>query len=233
MWRTISFSLNAANFYLESNIRSFRAGSVTIRGCWRDYSESSVAKLYFYYSAMNAGKTTTLLQSSHNYVERGMTTLLLKPCTDDRENRQKIISRIGLEADAHCFTSTEDLYDYSERLTRSTNIDCVLVDEGQFLTSLQAQQLGQIVDALGIPVLAYGIRTDFQGELFEGSKTLLAIADELVEIKTICHCGTKATMVVRFDEDGQPTQTGTQIQIGGNETYVSMCRKHWKATLGR
>jgi len=157
----------------------------------------------------------------------------MKPYTDDRESNHQIVSRIGLQADAYCFSITENLYTYTKLLIQSKTVDCVLVDEGQFLTSIQAQQLGQIVDELNIPVLAYGIRTDFQGELFEGSRTLLAIADELCEIKTICHCGRKATMVVRFGEDGEPTNTGTQIQVGGNETYVSMCRKHWKAALGQ
>ena len=133
----------------------------------------------------------------------------------------------------HCFGISEDLYAYTKNVTLLKKVDCVLVDEGQFLASVQVGQLGQIVDELNIPVLVYGIRTDFQGELFEGSRALLAIADELCEIKTICHCGRKATMVVRFGEDGQPTQTGSQIQIGGNETYVSMCRKHWKAALGQ
>ena len=190
-----------------------------------------MAKLYFYYSAMNAGKTTTLLQSSHNYSERGMSTLLLKPQIDDREGTTRITSRIGLEADAYCFAATEDLYRFVERHQESETLHCLLVDEGQFLTTPQVEQLGEIVDRMQIPVLVYGIRTDFQGELFEGSHKLLALADELREIKTICHCGSKATMVVRLGADGRPMRTGAQIQVGGNETYGSVCRKHWKAAL--
>ena len=190
-----------------------------------------MAKLYFYYSAMNAGKTTTLLQSSHNYAERGMSTLLLKPQIDDREGTTRITSRIGLEGDAYCFPATEELYRFVGQHLESEMLHCLLVDEGQFLTTLQVEQLGEIVDRMQIPVLVYGIRTDFQGELFEGSRRLLALADELREIKTICHCGSKATMVVRLGADGQPMRTGIQIQVGGNETYISMCRKHWKAAL--
>ena len=190
-----------------------------------------MAKLYFYYSAMNAGKTTTLLQSSHNYAERGMSTLLLKPQIDDREGTTRITSRIGLEGDAYCFPASEDLYRFVEQHHESETLHCLLVDEGQFLTDLQVEQLGEVVDRMGIPVLVYGIRTDFQGELFEGSSKLLALADELREIKTICHCGSKATMVARLGADGRPIRTGAQIQVGGNETYVSMCRKHWKAAL--
>ena len=190
-----------------------------------------MAKLYFYYSAMNAGKTTTLLQSSHNYAERGMSTLLLKPQIDDREGTTRITSRIGLEGDAYCFAATEDLYRFVEQHHESETLHCLLVDEGQFLTAPQVGQLGEVVDRMGIPVLVYGIRTDFQGELFEGSSKLLALADELREIKTICHCGSKATMVVRLGADGRPMRTGAQVQVGGNETYVSMCRKHWKAAL--
>lgn len=190
-----------------------------------------MAKLYFYYSAMNAGKTTTLLQSSHNYAERGMSTLLLKPQIDDREGTTRITSRIGLEGDAYCFGVTEDLYRFVEQHHASETLHCLLVDEGQFLTALQVEQLGEIVDRMKIPVLVYGIRTDFQGELFEGSRKLLALADELREIKTICHCGSKATMVVRLGVDGRPMRTGAQIQVGGNETYISMCRKHWKEAV--
>lgn len=180
---------------------------------------------------MNAGKTTTLLQSSHNYAERGMTTLLLKPQIDDREGSTKITSRIGLQGDAYCFTTTENLYQFINRQREFQTLHCILVDEGQFLTSTQVYQLSDIVDQCQIPVLVYGIRTDFQGELFEGSRTLLAFSDELHEIKTICHCGSKAIMVLRLDADGHPMRTGAQIQIGGNETYASMCRKHWKEAL--
>ncbi len=180
---------------------------------------------------MNAGKTTTLLQSSHNYAERGMSTLLLKPQIDDREQTTRIVSRIGLEGSAYSFKADENLYLLAKSTMRSTPFHCILVDEGQFLTADQVMQLSDIVDLDNIPVLVYGIRTDFQGKLFDGSKTLLAIADELCEIKTICHCGSKATMVLRLGADGLVVTTGTQIQVGGNETYVSLCRKHWKTAL--
>lgn len=160
-----------------------------------------------------------------------MSTLLLKPKLDDREGTTRIISRIGLEGKAYCFAATEDLFKFTKQHLDSEILHCVLVDEGQFLTGVQVDQLGEVVDRLRIPVLVYGIRTDFQGKLFEGSHKLLALADELREIKTICHCGRKATMVVRLDADGRPMLTGTQIQVGGNDTYVSMCRRHWKAAL--
>ena len=191
-----------------------------------------MAKLYFYYSAMNAGKTTTLLQSSHNYAERGMTTLLLKPLIDDREGMNVIRSRIGLEAEAKNFEKDDNLLQTIEGQHKTKSLNCVLVDEAQFLTRDQVIQLGNVVDRLEIPVLCYGLRTDFLGELFEGSRSLLAWADELREIKTVCHCGKKAIMTVRLNEEGKPLQAGEQIQIGGNESYVSMCRRHFKSSLG-
>lgn len=191
-----------------------------------------VAKLYFYYSAMNAGKTTTLLQSSHNYDERGMTTLLLKPLIDDREGLNVIRSRVGLEAEAKNFEKDDNLLQTIEGQHKTKSLNCVLVDEAQFLTRDQVIQLGNVVDRLEIPVLCYGLRTDFLGELFEGSRSLLAWADELREIKTVCHCGKKAIMTVRLNEEGKPLQAGEQIQIGGNESYVSMCRRHFKSSLG-
>ena len=191
-----------------------------------------MAKLYFYYSAMNAGKTTTLLQSSHNYAERGMTTLLLKPLIDDREGLNVIRSRVGLEADAMNFEKDDNLLQTIEVQHKTKSLNCVLVDEAQFLTRDQVIQLGDVVDRLEIPVLCYGLRTDFLGELFEGSRSLLAWADELREIKTVCHCGKKAIMTVRLNEEGKPLQAGEQIQIGGNESYVSMCRRHFKSSLG-
>tara|TARA_A100001015_G_scaffold118507_1_gene131417 strand:+ start:173 stop:760 length:588 start_codon:yes stop_codon:yes gene_type:complete len=191
-----------------------------------------VAKLYFYYSAMNAGKTTTLLQSSHNYAERGMTTLLLKPLIDDREGLNVIRSRVGLEAEAKNFEKDENLLQTVEAQHKKKSLNCVLVDEAQFLTRDQVIQLGNVVDLLEIPVLCYGLRTDFLGELFEGSRSLLAWADELREIKTVCHCGKKAIMTVRLNEKGKPLLAGEQIQIGGNESYVSMCRRHFKSSLG-
>ena len=191
-----------------------------------------MAKLYFYYSAMNAGKTTTLLQSSHNYAERGMTTLLLKPLIDDREGLNVIRSRVGLEAEAKNFEKDDNLLQTIEVQHKTKSLNCVLVDEAQFLTRDQVIQLGNVVDRLEIPVLCYGLRTDFLGELFEGSRSLLAWADELREIKTVCHCGKKAIMTVRLNEEGKPLQAGEQIQIGGNESYVSMCRRHFKSSLG-
>lgn len=188
-----------------------------------------MAKLYFYYSAMNAGKSTVLLQSAHNYNERGMDTLLFTPMIDTRHALGKIHSRIGLVADAVPFNAAFNLYEYAEQeLARRPKLTCVLVDEAQFLTQQQVMQLTDIADKLNIPVLAYGLRSDFKGEPFEGSKYLLVWADNLIEIKTVCHCGKKATMNARIDEHGQIIRTGEQVQIGGNESYMSMCRKHFK-----
>ncbi len=187
-----------------------------------------MSKLYFYYSSMNAGKTTSLLQSSYNYRERGMNTLLFTAALDNRYKIGKITSRIGLEADAKVFSSQDDLYQITRENHDKEKIDCVLVDEAQFLTKEQVFQLSEITDQMSIPVLAYGLRTDFLGNLFEGSQALLAWADELKELKTICHCGKKATMVVRLDQNNQPVREGSQIVIGGNDRYVSLCRKHFK-----
>ena len=185
-----------------------------------------MAKLYFYYSSMNAGKSTTLLQSAHNYRERGMRPLLFTPRLDTRATEGRVTSRIGLDAEAHTFTPADNLHVIVR--DQAEPIHCVLVDEAQFLSRAQVFQLGEIADALGVPVLAYGLRTDFQGNLFEGSQHLLAWADKLVEIKTICHCGSKATMVLRTDPDGTVLREGAQVEIGGNERYVSVCRKHFK-----
>jgi thymidine kinase len=185
-----------------------------------------VAKLYFYYSSMNAGKSTTLLQSAHNYRERGMRPWLFTPQLDTRSTESRVTSRIGLDAEAHAFTPADDLHAIVR--DQAEPIHCVLVDEAQFLSRAQVFQLGEIADALGVPVLAYGLRTDFQGNLFEGSQHLLAWADKLVEIKTICHCGRKATMVLRTDPNGNVLREGAQVEIGGNERYVSVCRKHFK-----
>ena len=190
-----------------------------------------MAKLYFYYSAMNAGKTTNLLQSRHNYAERGMNTLVIKPRIDSRSGENRVRSRIGLEAEAVDVDPSVNLLGLVQNASEGQPIHCVLVDEAQFLSADQVDQLTEVVDALNIPVLAYGLRTDFLGALFEGSRQLLALSDELREIKTVCHCGRKATMVVRFDGEGQPMHSGDQIQIGGNETYVSMCRRHFKESL--
>jgi thymidine kinase len=188
-----------------------------------------MAKLYFYYSAMNAGKTTTLLQSAHNYHERGMRTLILTPSLDNRYGEGVVASRIGLKAAGRRFSSTEDLLATARAdIAGHGPLHCVLVDEAQFLSRAQVWQLSDVVDRLGIPVLAYGLRTDFRGELFEGSKYLLAWADNLEEIKTICHTGRKATMVVRVDEHGQAITQGPQVEIGGNDRYVSVSRAEFK-----
>jgi thymidine kinase len=186
-----------------------------------------MAKLYFYYSSMNAGKSTALLQSSYNYQERGMRTFLLTPVIDDRYRQGKVTSRIGLDADATIFDTDEDLYALLAEKHREATISCVMVDEAQFLTREQVRQLGRVCDEIDIPVLAYGLRTDFSGEPFEGSKYLLAWGDNLKEIKAICHCGRKATMVLRIDETGKALTDGEQVVIGGNDQYVSVCRKHF------
>lgn len=189
-----------------------------------------MAKLYFYYSTMNAGKSTTLLQSSFNYRERGMHTLLLTAALDDRFGRSKVSSRIGLSQEADLFCANDDLLVHINESHQRKHINCVLVDEAQFLTEAQVWPLSDVCDELRIPVLCYGIRTDFQGQLFPGSKALLAWADVLQELKTICHCGSKANMVVRVDEQGNALREGSQVEIGGNERYVSLCRRHFKDT---
>lgn len=188
-----------------------------------------MAKLYFYYSAMNAGKTTTLLQSAHNYHERGMRTLILTPKLDNRYGEGVVASRIGLSARGRVFERDEDLLDIVRRdIEANGELHCVLVDESQFLSRRQVWELSEVVDQLDVPVLAYGLRTDFRGELFEGSQYLLAWADSLSEIKTICHTGRKATMVVRVDEHGRAITDGPQVEIGGNERYVSVSRPEYK-----
>jgi len=188
-----------------------------------------MAKLYFYYSAMNAGNTPTLLQSAHNYRARGMRKLILKPQLDDRHGRGVVASRIGLKARGRVFVRDDDLFGLvREDIAANGALHCVLVDEAQFLSRAQAWQLSDVVDKLRIPVLAYGLRTDFRGEPFEGSQYLLAWADELAEIKTICHTGKKATMVVRVDDHGRAVTEGPQVEIGGNERYVSVSRAEFK-----
>jgi thymidine kinase len=187
-----------------------------------------MAKLYFYYSSMNAGKTTVLLQSAHNYRERGMTPLLFTPVLNDRYSTGVIKSRIGLEAEAIAFEREDDLFRQVQQRLEDENIHCVLVDEAQFLSREQVYQLTDVVDRLNIPVLCFGLRTDFQGELFEGSQHLLAWGDELEELKTICHTGRKATMVVRVDDNGYALREGSQVEIGGNERYVSVSRREFK-----
>ena len=188
-----------------------------------------MAKLYFYYSAMNAGKTTTLLQSAYNYHERGMRTLILTPRLDHRAGEGVVASRIGLKARGTIFGRDDDLLAMvRDDIAARGPLHCVLVDEAQFLSKAQVWQLSEVVDALRIPVLCYGLRTDFRGELFEGSQYLLAWADEMQEIKTICHSGKKATMTVRVDEHGHAVQDGPQVEIGGNERYVSVSRAEFK-----
>jgi thymidine kinase len=188
-----------------------------------------MAKLYFYYSAMNAGKTTTLLQSAYNYHERGMRTLILTPQLDDRHGAGVVASRIGLKASGQMVDRDDDLLRVArDDIHANGALHCVLVDEAQFLTRGQVWQLSDIVDQLHIPVLAYGLRTDFRGEPFEGSRYLLAWADNLIEIKTICHTGKKATMVVRVDDHGRAVTDGPQVEIGGNERYVSVSRTEFK-----
>lgn len=187
-----------------------------------------MAKLYFYYSAMNAGKTTHLLQSSYNYRERGMNTVILSPALDNRFGVGKVTSRIGIGSPSIIFSSKENILNLVKKYLKERKIHCVLVDEAQFLSKEQVYQLTEIVDQLNVPVLSYGLRTDFQGELFTGSQYLLAWADHLKELKTICHSGKKATMVVRVDENGRALKSGNQVEIGGNERYISVSRAEYK-----
>lgn len=186
-----------------------------------------MAKLHFVYSTMNAGKSAQLLQTEFNYRERGMKCLLLTASIDDRFGKCKITSRIGISADAEIFSTDDDLLEKFLRPAAAEGIACVLIDEAQFLTRKQVEQVCEAVDTLRLPVMAYGLRTNFQGNLFEGSQALMALSDELREIRTICHCNKKATMVLRKDADGKPTLEGDEVQVGGNETYVALCRRHW------
>ena len=186
-----------------------------------------MAKLYFNYSSMNAGKSTMLLQANHNYIERGMNPRIYTSDLDNRFGKGEIVSRIGLKAKSNIFTSKTNIYRDILNFSKNSIVDCVLIDEAQFLTQNQVSQLGKVVDELDIPVLTFGIRTDFQGNLFEGSKYLLAWADNLKEIKTVCHCGRKATMVLRLNAKGEVVSDGSQREIGGEEKYVSVCRKHF------
>ncbi|TCN76241.1 thymidine kinase [Vibrio crassostreae] len=192
-----------------------------------------MAQMYFYYSAMNAGKSTTLLQSSFNYQERGMTPVIFTAALDDRYGIGKVSSRIGLQSEAQLFKNDTNMFDAIKKLNDEEKRHCVLIDECQFLSKEQVYQLTEVVDKLHIPVLCYGLRTDFLGELFEGSRYLLSWADKLVELKTICHCGRKANMVIRTDEQGVAIAEGDQVAIGGNDKYVSVCRLHYKEALGK
>ncbi|MEP3331435.1 thymidine kinase [Sedimentitalea sp.] len=191
-----------------------------------------MAKLFFNYSSMNAGKSTLLLQASHNYREHGMDTYLLTARVDDRAGAGRIASRIGIGAEADIFVPTDDLFAMISARQKQGKIACVFVDEAQFLSHEQVWQLARVVDDLNVPVLCYGLRVDFRGELFPGSATLLALADEMREVRTICRCGRKATMVIRQDAEGRVITEGAQVQIGGNETYVSLCRRHWREAVG-
>ena len=190
-----------------------------------------MAQLYFYYSAMNAGKSTSLLQSSYNYNERGMRTVIFTAEIDTRFAEGKVSSRIGLSADALLYSPTTAIADVIKQENSLQKVHCVLIDECQFLTKQQVEALCDIVDNVGIPVLCYGLRTDFSGQLFEGSQYLLAWADKLVELKTVCYCGRKANKVLRIGSDGIAVYEGAQVDIGGNEKYISVCRKHYSDTI--
>lgn len=191
-----------------------------------------MAKLYFNYSTMNAGKSTLLLQASYNYIERGMQTYLLTANFDDRTGPGRIGSRIGIAAEADTYTQADDLFAKIDARLRAGPCACVLVDEAQWMTRDQVWQLARVVDDLGVPVMTYGLRVDFRGELFPGSAALLALADEMREVRTICHCGRKATMVIRVDENGAAVAEGAQIEVGGNDRYISLCRKHFREAVG-
>ena len=191
-----------------------------------------MAKLYFHYSTMNAGKSTLLLQASHNYREGGMDTYLITAQFDNRAGEGRIGSRIGIGEPADTFGPDENLYEKLQQRLSAGPVACVFIDEAQFLSKAQVWQLAQAVDDLKVPVMCYGLRVDFQGNLFPGSAALLAWADEMREVRTICHCGKKATMVVRKGPDGRALKTGEQVVIGGNETYQSLCRRHWREAVG-
>lgn len=191
-----------------------------------------MAKLYFHYSTMNAGKSTVLLQAAHNYVERGMQPYLLTAQFDNRAGDARIASRIGIGQAADTFAPGEDLYTKITARLSAGPCACIFIDEAQFLEPEQVWELVRVVDDLRVPVMCFGLRVDFRGELFPGSATLLALADEMREVRTICHCGKKATMVVRLGADGKAQRAGAQVQIGGNETYVSLCRRHWREAVG-
>ncbi|MBE0552805.1 MAG: thymidine kinase [Rhodobacteraceae bacterium] len=191
-----------------------------------------MAKLYFHYSTMNAGKSTLLLQASHNYREGGMETWLVTARFDNRAGEARIASRIGIGEPADTFSPGEDMFEKLRARLEQGRVACVFIDEAQFLSKEQVWQLARAVDDLGVPVMCYGLRVDFQGNLFPGSAALLAWADEMREVRTICHCGKKATMVIRRGPDGQALKEGEQVVIGGNETYVSLCRRHWREAVG-
>jgi thymidine kinase len=186
-----------------------------------------MAKLYFYYAAMNAGKSTTLLQADFNYRERGMQTMLWTAAHDDRSGSGQIGSRLGLTIEAHAYSAEIDLFDAVGDELKRRELHCVLIDEAQFLAREQVLQLCRLCDEINLPVLCYGLRTDFLGQLFEGSAALLALADALVELKAVCECGRKATMNLRVDADGHAVASGEQTEIGGNDRYIALCRRHF------
>ena len=186
-----------------------------------------MAALNFIYSTMNAGKSTALLQTSHGYRERGLETMVFTSSKDDRYGKSEVVSRVGLRSAAYTYAESDNIYEMVQNENEKNKLSCILIDESQFLTKAQVEQLGKIVDELNITVMAFGIRTDFQGELFEGSKYLLAWADRLKELRAVCHCGSKATMIVRVSEEGSIIRSGDQVEIGGNERYHSLCRKHF------
>jgi thymidine kinase len=187
-----------------------------------------MAKLHFFYSTMNAGKSTSLLQSNHNYLESNLDTIIFLPDETSKSSKGQIVSRIGLKAKAVIADKDFNFIVYIKK-NKTSKLSCILIDEAQFLSKIQIRQLGEVADKLNIPVMCYGIRTDFRGELFEGSSELLALADNLIELKTICYdCGRKATMVVRVDKDGRVVTEGSKIQIGGNDQYTPVCRKHFR-----
>ena len=192
-----------------------------------------MAALHFIYSTMNAGKSTALLQASHGYCERGLETMVFTSSKDDRYGKSEVVSRVGLRSPAHTYSESDNILKMVHDENEKHELSCILIDEAQFLTKDQVKQLGKIVDELKITVMAFGIRTDFQGELFEGSKYLLAWADKLKELRAVCHCGNKATMIVRVSEDGSIMRSGDQVEIGGNERYLSLCRKcFYSGTIG-
>ena len=191
-----------------------------------------MAKLYFHYSTMNAGKSTVLLQAAYNYSERGMVPYLLTAKLDDRAGEGWIESRIGIRQKSETFSTHDNLFEKLKNEVEKKKIHCIFVDEAQFLTEDQVWQLALVVDILNLPVMCFGLRVDFRGKLFPGSATLLALSDEMREVRTICHCGKKATMVVRKDARGKVVKSGEQVKIGGNESYESLCRKHWREEVG-
>lgn len=191
-----------------------------------------MAQLFYTYAAMNSGKSAALLTSAHNYKERGMGTLILKPGIDTRDSNNEIVSRIGLRHEANVITPDMDVFEFFKWAQTQRDIHCVFIDEAQFLKKEQVFQLAQIVDTYDVPVMAYGLRTDFLGNLFEGSQAFMAIADKFMEMKAVCHCGKKATMTARVDQDGNAVTTGEIVQLGAEDSYISLCRKHWRELTG-